>query len=281
MNATAIGWTDFSANPLKYQRSDHSVVWACAKVSAGCTNCYSEALALRWNRGAAYNAGEVAKLTPFLDKKELRAMLTSKKIAGRRVFVGDMTDLFGEWVSDDLLDQLFAVFAVRADVTWQVLTKRDARMSAYLESRRTSANFWKAAARTLGYTLDFQGISLVPFPLPHVWIGVSIEDRERLARLRSLPDGWTTFASFEPLLQDVRDRMDSSDFGRLRWAIIGGESGPRFRDCGVDPIVDLARQCQVEGVPVFVKQDAHRLPGQQGRIPDQFWLKQFPQAVNS
>lgn len=276
MNTTAIGWTDFSANPLKYRDAAGAVKWACAKVSAGCANCYSEALAKRWNRGGDYNAGEVAKLTPFMDAKELRAMLTSRKISGKRVFVGDMTDLFGEWVTDELLDQLFAVFAVRSDVTWQVLTKRDGRMSAYFETRGKSASFWKTAANALGYALEFQGISLVQFPLPNVWIGVSIESRDRLPRINSLPEGWITFASFEPLLEDVRNRMDSADFGRLSWAIIGGESGPRFRDCGVDPIVDLARQCKVEGVPVFVKQDAHRLPGQQGRIPDQFWLKEFP-----
>lgn len=76
MQPTSIGWTDFSANPLKYRDADGAVKWACAKVSAGCTNCYSEALAKRWNRGTDYNAGEVAKLTPFIDEKELRAMLT-------------------------------------------------------------------------------------------------------------------------------------------------------------------------------------------------------------
>jgi protein gp37 len=43
-----------------------------------------------------------------------------------------MTDIFGEWVPDALLDRLFAVFALRPDVTWQVLTKRAERMRDYM-----------------------------------------------------------------------------------------------------------------------------------------------------
>lgn len=33
---------------------------------------------------------------------------------------------------------------------------------------------------------------------------------------------------------------------------------------------------RVSGVPVFVKQDSGRLPGQQGRIPDDMWIQEFP-----
>lgn len=255
MNTTAIGWTDFSANPLKYRRTDGSVVWACAKVSQGCTHCYSEALALRWNKGAAYNAGEVAKLTPFMDEKELRAMRTSKKISGKRVFVGDMTDLFGEWVPWSLLDELFDTFAQRPDVIFQVLTKRAERMRTFLSDGQFCPRRW---------------------PLPNVWIGVSCEEQQRASERISLllqTPAAIRFISAEPLLDEIA--LPSG----LDWVIVGGESGPRFRDCGIGPILGIARQCQRDNVPVFVKQDAHRLPGQQGRIPDEFWLKQFPLAA--
>lgn len=272
MQKTAIGWTDFSANPLKYRDAAGAVKWACAKVSAGCTNCYSEALALRWNRGAAYNAGEVAKLTPFLDEKELRQMLTSKAIAGKRVFVGDMTDVFGEWVSDELLDRLFTLFVQRGEVIWQVLTKRAERARDYLTgfSQRTGE----------------------PWPVRNVWIGVSVENQERaherIPHLLQTPAG-IRFVSAEPLLSPVAFSVPEPEGFYLNWLtgeypnipgidwlIVGGESGPRYRDCGVAPIVNVTRQCQAAKVPVFVKQDAHRLPGQQGRIPDEFWLKEFP-----
>ena len=254
MNTTAIGWTDFSANPLKYRDASGAVKWACAKVSPGCTNCYSEALAKRWNRGADYNAGEVAKLTPFLDEKELRSMLTSKKISGKRVFVGDMTDIFGEWVADDLLDRLFAGFADRPDVTWQVLTKRAERMRDFLSDGQRKPSRW-----------------------PSVHLGVSVENNERAIEripLLAATPAAIRFISAEPLLGSINL---SDQIGNLDWVIVGGESGPRFRSCEVADITDIVQQCRRASVPVFVKQDAHRLPGQQGRIPDNYFVQEFPQ----
>lgn len=40
----------------------------------------------------------------------------------------------------------------------------------------------------------------------------------------------------------------------ISWVIAGGESGHNARRCSVDWIRALVRQCQVTGVPVFVKQ---------------------------
>lgn len=252
MNTTSIGWTDYSANPLKYRDADGKTRWACAKVSAGCTNCYSEALAKRWNRGADYNAAEVAKLTPFLDEKELHAMRTSKSISGKRVFVGDMTDVFGEWVPDLMIAWIWEVFSQRPDVTFQVLTKRAERMS----------KVWAKDVR----------------PLPNVHLGVSCEDQqradERIPFLTATPAA-IRFISAEPLLGSIDL---SENIGDLDWIIVGGESGPRFRSCEIAAITSIVDQCRRASVEVFVKQDAHRLPGQQGRIPSDYYVQQFPAA---
>ena len=40
----------------------------------------------------------------------------------------------------------------------------------------------------------------------------------------------------------------------VHWVIIGGESGPHARPCGVGWIRDIIRQCRAVGVPCFVKQ---------------------------
>src|SRR4051794_20138161 len=110
MNRTSIEWTDFTANPLKFRAPDGRIVWACEKVSPGCAHCYADSLSVRYTdrRAGDWNAGTMATLTPFLDEKELHKMLTAKTIGGKavsgsRCFVGDMTDIFGEWVSDALL----------------------------------------------------------------------------------------------------------------------------------------------------------------------------------
>lgn len=130
MQRTSIEWTDFTSNPIKFRRKlDGKTVWACVKCSAGCAHCYSETIALRFNRGKLFNAANMEELVPFLDEDELRQLLTKKtcggkQVSGSRVFIEDMSDVFGEWVPDHYLDKLLAVFALRPDVTFQLLTNR-------------------------------------------------------------------------------------------------------------------------------------------------------------
>jgi protein gp37 len=120
-------------------------------------------------------------------------------------------------------------------------------------------------------------------PPNNIWIGVSAEDQqradERIPLLLEMPAA-VRFLSVEPLLEVVdlklEDGLDRVIPG-LDWCIIGGESGPNYRDCGVSAIVNVAKQCRDAGVPCYVKQDARTLPGHKGRIPDEIWqIKQFP-----
>ena len=61
------------------------------------------------------------------------------------------------------------------------------------------------------------------------------------------------------------------------WVIVGGESGPHARPLNIEWLESIADQCSDAGVPLFVKQDSGRKPGQQGRIPDRLWArKEFP-----
>jgi protein gp37 len=222
MNRTPIEWTDFSANPVRFRAPDGRVVWACEKLSPGCANCYAEDLSHRYGgsrRAGDWNAGTMATLTPFLDEAELRKMLTYKPAAGKRCFVGDMTDIFGAWVSDELLDRLFAVFALRQSVTWQVLTKRADRMRAYFDVKTPEdlLTRWADAAitiRPLGDGEDaseeaaerYEDVFGQDWPLPNVWLGVSVENQrfadERIPLLLQTPAS-VRFISAEPLLGPV------------------------------------------------------------------------------
>lgn len=63
----------------------------------------------------------------------------------------------------------------------------------------------------------------------------------------------------------------------IDWVIVGGESGKNRRGVPVEAITDIADQCLAAGVPVYVKQDCAFKSGEQGRIPDAYWvMKQFP-----
>lgn len=294
MNVTGIEWTatveadgtvspGFTSNPIKYRdKATGKTVWACVKHSAGCAACYAESLAHRYGRGGPFIRSEMEKVEPFACEKELRAMLASKKIVGKKVFVGDMTDCFGEWVTDAMLDKLFAVFALRRDVTWQVLTKRADRMAAYLASRSRSAQPWKDAARSLGWSLEFEGYSLVPYPLPNVWCGFSAENQENFDRravdmAAVMRAGWLVFVSAEPLLgpilmSDRGEKIVRNWLGEkgISWVIAGGESGPDSRPCRVEWIRSIVRQCQAAQVPVFVKQMGGNVVTRNDMVEDGF-----------
>jgi protein gp37 len=292
MNKTSIEWTTFSANPLKYRDKDGRVVWGCVHASPGCKNCYSEALAKRYGKGGPFNVPTINGLTPFLDKAELHKMLTAKTIngipvSGARCFVGDMTDIFGEWVPDALLDRLFAVFALRPDVTWQILTKRVERMRDYMTRERPAL-----IAYAMGDLFDGRALGknrkqimavnsalkeLEGWPLPNVWLGVSCEDQqradERIPLLLQTPAA-VRWVSAEPLLGPIdlqRYLEGHEDHGTpssgactvggcvswtppLDWIVVGGESGHGARPCVVRWIQHAVDQCRDAGIPAFVKQ---------------------------
>ncbi len=257
MNKTSIEWTDYSSNLIKYRDPDGKVVYGCVKVSPGCANCYASAISKRFS-GGEFTASRQKTLTPFFDEEEARRILRSRA-TGKKVFVGDMTDVLGEWVPDEMLDRMFAVFALRPDLTFQVLTKRPERMRAYLANPHTSA----VAAG-------------MRWPLPNVWLGVSVEDQaaadERIPALLDTPAA-VRFLSCEPLLERVDlepwlRRVATSGPGWrmtggsamaiadivLDWVIVGGESGPGARPCNFAWIRDIVAQCKAAGVPAFVKQ---------------------------
>jgi protein gp37 len=305
MQQTKIGWTDFSANLLKYRNAEGVIVWACVHASEGCRFCYSEALAKRWGRGEAFTAENMKSLTPFFDTKEADEILRSKKIAGKKVFIDDMTDLFGEWVSDEIIDQHFAIFALRPDVTFQVLTKRAERMREYMTEyvagkRRLGDALGdndSIGARLMvarhGYGVEGRGNGKPPYQAPkNVHFGVSVEDErnllERVPELVKMP-GAVKWLSIEPLLSPITTEAFSTFFysgfeeppydDAISGIVIGGESGHGHREMPLANAIKLARDAQQAGAAVYFKQDSGPRPGMQGRVPDDVWaMKDWPVA---
>lgn len=305
MNKTGIEWTQFSANPFKFRDAEGNIVWGCVKHSAGCAHCYSETLAKRYGRGGPFTRERMRGLTPFACEKELRSMLTHKPVRDKMCFVGDMTDLFGEWVTDDMLDKLFAVFAFRQDVTWQVLTKRPERMADYLLSfrNRKSMDRIDAAARTLGRTVQFttlDGRVLLnhDWPLKNVHLGTSVENQaaadERIPHLLRTPAA-VRFLSCEPLLGPVEiDKGRRSWLGSftgtglatgekrfmpgIDWVIVGSESGPRRRPMEQAWAESLVEQCKAAGVACFMKQTEvnGKVTGDIELFPEALRVREFP-----
>lgn len=274
-----IEWTDATWNPIT----------GCSVVSPGCTNCYAMKLAGTRLKNHPSRAGltQLSKAGPVwtgevrLNEAWLADPL--KWTRPRRIFVCAHGDLFHEAVPDAWIDCVLAVMALCPHHVFQVLTKRAARMRAYLSDvdlgLRIAALLMDSArgnAAQEAYVLG-AGHALTFGPGPkHIWLGVSVEDqtraderREDLAALARR--GWTTFVSYEPALGPV----DWRGWEFLSWLICGGENGPR----PMHP--DWARSardfCSGAGIPFFFKQWGSWISVLDRDLQDPDWRADYPQ----
>ena len=176
---------------IEWTESTWNCITVCTKVSQGCKHCYAER---DWQRLAAPRAKpNIYTGRDFTDVKchpeKLDIPLRWQK--PRRIFVNSMSDLFHESVPDEFIDKVFAVMALATHHTFQVLTKRPARMLSYLTGE--TENVVKGAAwELLGHYPKYpNGGMQAPWPLPNVWLGVSCEDQatadERIPLLLQTP----------------------------------------------------------------------------------------------
>lgn len=201
MSKSKIEWTDVVWNPIA----------GCSKVSAGCKHCYAERLAARCVAmgvekyvGTVDGAGRWTGKVNF-DEKALLAPLGWRK--PRMVFVNSMSDLFHPEVPDEWVDRVFAVMALCPQHVFQVLTKRPERMAEYFEfiKRRfmSPRSFWSHIPQEHHDRLDENPVA---WPLPNVWLGVSVENQatadERVLKLAKCPAA-VRFLSCEPLLEGI------------------------------------------------------------------------------
>jgi protein gp37 len=150
---------------------------------------------------------------------------------------------------------------------FQILTKRSARMRAYMNDPETPGRIHKELMAWGGSSAKDAGRRaqaawrLEDWPLANVWAGVSVEDQPNAHRLDDLVEtiAAVRWVSAEPLLGEV-------DFtawlDRIHWVVVGGESdkGPRARPMHPDWPLALLRQCEAAGVPFLFKQHGDWAP---------------------
>ncbi len=251
-NRSRIVWTDATWNPIRAISREGSAGWHCEHVSEGCRHCYAEGMNSRFGTAIPYARQWRETARHVLNDKVLVQPMRWRN--PRLIFVGSMTDVFGEWVTDEMLDRVFTVMALLPQHTFQVLTKRPERMFAAIKRIGRSIEILEAQARKMGWTLKWMDYGLVPFPLPNVWLGVSVEDQAsadaRIPHLINTPSV-LHFLSAEPLLGPVNLGAASQ---RLGWVICGAESGPQARPMHLDWVRSLRDQCAASEVPFFFKQ---------------------------
>ena len=191
-------------------------VTGCVKVSPGCDHCYAETFAERWRGIAGHHFENGFDVT--LRPERLGQPLRWRK--PRRIFVNSMSDLFHEAVPDEFIAEVFAVMSGSPQHTYQVLTKRHARMRSLLSSPDFRAEVARCAGRRFeNGDLMHDQVAYRHWPLPNVWLGVSVEDQKwadiRIPALLKTPAA-VRFLSCEPLLGPVDlDRWMPA--GTARW----------------------------------------------------------------
>ncbi len=283
MMPTKIEWTEYSWNPIRARNRETGRVGShCVHATPGCENCYAEAINHRLGTGLDFAAWNREKAEVYLDEKTLTQPLRWKR--PRRIFVCSMTDLFGEWVTDEMLDRIFAVMALCPHHVFQVLSKRAERMRDYASAFATPGRIGRhlralAEAKGNAFTLWRSQDRLIHWPLANVWKGISAEDQrradERIPLLLDTPAA-VRWVSAEPLLGPVDLTSKVYDYGnglfgdalkwhhlpyqeprtypKINWVVVGGESGPGARPMELRWVHDVVSQCQAEKIPIFVKQ---------------------------
>jgi protein gp37 len=206
---------------IEWTEATWNPVTGCTKVSPGCKHCYAERLTKRLQAMGQRRYANGFRVTLHEDLVGLPLRWRTP----RRIFVNSMSDLFHEAVPEAFIHRVFATMGKADWHCFQILTKRAERLA------------------TLSPTLSWR---------PHIWMGVSVEQRRYIPRIDVLrqTSAHVKFLSLEPLLGP----LPNLDLRGIDWVIVGGESGPGTRPMDPAWVVDLRDQCQHARVSFFFKQ---------------------------
>lgn len=231
---------------IEWTEATWNPVTGCTKISPGCDHCYAERLALRLQAMGQFNYVNGFKLTVQGHMAELPLRWKTPQV----IFVNSMSDLFHRDVPIDYIHKVFDVMG-RADWhRFQVLTKRSLRLM-----KLSPALAWQ----------------------PHIWMGVSVENKDYTFRIDHLreTEAHIKFLSLEPLLGP----LPNLNLQGINWVIVGGESGPRARPMRREWVLDIRDQCQAAGVPFFFKQWGGTNKKKAGRMLEDRTWDEMPRAV--
>ena len=207
---------------IEWTESTWNPITGCDRISNGCDHCYAERMAVRLKAMGSSRYRNGFDLTIHEDLFD--APLRWKQ--PRVIFVNSMSDLFHESIPPTAVMKIFATMNKALWHTFQILTKRPMHTLSLLDSLVWTSN---------------------------IWMGVSVESyryTHRIEALRRIP-AEVRFVSFEPLLSAI---PASTSLERIRWAIIGGESGPGARPMKPEWATELRKLCRQYGTAFFFKQ---------------------------
>lgn len=242
MDKTKIDWCDSTWNP----------VTGCLH---GCEYCYA--------RGMAERFGGKQKYANIFDESEPIKGSDGKILAyphsfsptfhryrlndyagknGRNIFVCSMADLFGDWVPDSWIEEVFKACEKAPQHNYLFLTKNPKRYEKLLD-RYMPDNMWFGWSQT-----EPMGDKIV-FTTHH-----SVH----------------TFVSIEPLLKP----FEEFHIRGVDWVIIGAETGRRKNKVIPERkwIEDIVNECRKADIPVFMKSSLAEIWGEP-------LIQEFPEGL--
>lgn len=202
----------------------------------------------------------------------------SKWSEPRTIFVCSMADLFGDWVPDEWIKE---VFQACEDASWHrylFLTKNPRRFEQIngwnhqYDNEYAKDNMWFGT--TITRQIDIHRISSLPYGNAHTFLSIEpILERIDLDRYLPSPDTrWecsycghyaNTYANNCEFCGGIGGYTGSFRKQPVNWMIIGAESGNRRNR--VIPqrswIDEIVRVCNERRIPVFMKESLRKLMG--------------------
>ena len=242
MNKTRIEWCDSTWNPVTGCLHD-------------CEYCYARRIANRFGEHRE-EAGVVElhfkrdnpypfDFYPTFHKYRLDE--PAKKTKGQNIFVCSMADLFGNWVPDEWIKEIFEACEKAPQHNYLFLTKNPIRYEILHQDNKLikSNNMW-------------YGFSIINNSTFQCWI-----DSQH-----------NTFISVEPILEDLNQQMIKF-ITSVNWIIIGAETGNR-KDKVIPKkewIDNIVEHCKKSGIPVFMKDSLISIMGKENM------LREFPKEL--
>lgn len=255
MNKSKIDWCDMTWNP----------VTGCLH---SCEYCYARKIAHRY--GTPYSGTDCHELSGKINSYDdavhtgpypyefaptfhkYRLNEPKKKTKGRKIFVCSMADLFGEWVPNEWIEEIYMACQKADWHKYLFLTKNPKKYRVMMRSN-----------------LDYRC---------YMWFGTTIENQtaanKRIPELLNIVGN--KFLSIEPLLGPVNlERIEPEgrndviihslsgtasvpftilkDRPRIKWIIVGGLTGPGAKPTKPEWVQNIIEQARAADIPVFLK----------------------------
>lgn len=266
--------TELTVNPIRARdpETDYIGHW-CERTSPGCDNCFASEMQTRRFRMHAYDEQNRDKIEMIFVDSALDTVAKRKKPS--KFLWCSMTDLFLESIPDDWIDKCFGMMYEAWQHTHIILTKRPERAVEYFKSGTVKSRIAKhafhghlqrnpASKGLVDYHEVLKSLATT-WPMPNIWIGVSVENSDYLWRVDTLFDvpADKRFVCAEPLLgpvnlehylsvvRDPETKLWTSQGHppAIDWVVSGGESGKTARLSQVEWFRLLRDQCAAAKVP--------------------------------